>query len=66
MEKTKRELLISAISSLIKIQVKLENEIRNADDFTNKERLPDKLEAIKEQITSLVKILDIYFTYQNI
>lgn len=61
---TKRQLLVNSISNLISIEIKLEKELAKKDK-TNPEykKLSIKLEVIKEQIKSLVNILDIYFTY---
>lgn len=63
-ELTKRQLLINSISNLISIEVKLERELNKLDKENPKyKQLNLKLEVIKEQIKSLVNILDIYFTY---
>lgn len=63
-ELTKRQLLINSISNLVSIEVKLERELNKLDKENPKyKQLNLKLEVIKEQIKSLVNILDIYFTY---
>ena len=63
-ELTKRQLLINSISNLVSIEIKLERELNKLDKENPKyKQLNLKLEVIKEQIKSLVNILDIYFTY---
>lgn len=61
---TKRQLLVNSISNLISIEIKLEKELAKKDKANPEyKKLSIKLEVIKEQIKSLVNILDIYFTY---
>lgn len=61
---TKRQLLVNSISNLISIEIKLEKELAKKDKASPEyKKLSIKLEIIKEQIKSLVNILDIYFTY---
>ena len=61
---TKRQLLVNSISNLISIEIKLEKELAKKDKASPEyKKLSIKLEVIKEQIKSLVNILDIYFTY---
>ena len=63
-ELTRRQLLINSISNLVGIEIKLERELNKLDKENPKyKQLNLKLEVIKEQIKSLVNILDIYFTY---